>query len=84
MSEDEESIRALWQDPSFSGAFTGIGTFQAALQAEKNIHISRNDLIRIMSKDPNFVLESYKLKKKFARRPMTVHGYCMYVAAKIT
>ncbi len=75
---EEETIRTLWRTPSFSGAFTGIATFQSALEAEKNIKVSRSKLIKIMSKDNDFLLEMHKLKR-FPRRKMIVHGFCKYL-----
>ncbi len=76
MTEDE-TIRKLWRDPSFSGAFSGISNFQSALDLEKGITVSRNKLIGIMKEDPNFLLEMHKIKKRIKRRPMVVHGYCI-------
>ena len=71
----EQQILSLWRDPNFSGAYSGLGNFQACLQHEKNIKVSSNDLLKIMSKDRNYVLEMRKIPKKIQRRPMNIHGY---------
>ncbi len=70
----EEEIRKLWRTPSFSGSFSGVRNFQAALHFEKGIQKSREELLHILRKDPNFVLETKKIRKSFPRRPIMVHG----------
>ncbi len=71
---NEQQILQLWRDPNFSGAYSGLANFQTCLQHEKNIEISRNNLLKIMMKDRNFLLEMRKIPKKIKRRSMNVHG----------
>ena len=75
-SETANEIRKLWRTPTFSGSFAGLATFQLALATEKNIQISRSELLKIMQKEENFLIESQKIKKKFPRRQMNIHGFC--------
>ncbi len=69
-----EEIKALWRDPSFCGSFSGINNFQACLQLEKGISVSKQKLFHILRQDNDFVLELKKIRKKFSRRHMNVHG----------
>ncbi len=71
---DEDYIRKLWRTPSFAGSFSGIATFRAALEHEKNIKIGKDALYKIFRKDPDYVLEMKTVRRKFPRRKMTVHG----------
>ncbi len=70
----KETILALWRDKDFSASFAGLETFGNALRTEKNISISNNALLEILRSDPDFLLETRKIKKKFPRRKMNVHG----------
>ena len=72
LSEDE--IRQLWNNPKFSGAFSGINNFQACLEMEKGVKLSKHRLFTIMRKDPNFLVESRKIYRTFPRRRIKVHG----------
>ena len=69
-----EEILKLWRTPGFSGSFTGAENFRHALESEKDIKISRNELYKILRKDPDYVLEMKQVRKTFPRRPMKVHG----------
>ena len=69
-----KKILELWRDPSFSGAYSGLQNFQTCLYHEKNIQVSRNDLLKILMTDRNYVLEMRKVPKKINRRPMNIHG----------
>ncbi len=70
-----DEIQNLWRDPKFSGSFSGISNFQAALKYEKNINLSKNDIYQILKKDRNFLLEMRKIPKRIPRRTMNIHGY---------
>ena len=72
----KQKILDLWRTPSFSACFSGLSTFQLALKLEKHIDISRNELLQIMHSDPDFVIETNQIKKKFPRRKMNLHGFC--------
>ena len=69
-----ETILSLWRDKDFSGSFAGLNTFGNALRTEKNINISNNSLLQILRSDPDFLLETKKIQKRFPRRKMNVHG----------
>ncbi len=71
---DPKIIQDLWQDPSFSGSFSGINTFQSALAMEKKIKISKQKLFSILRKNRNFLAESKKRYKIIPRRKIIVHG----------
>ena len=70
-----DDIRSLWRDPKFSGSFSGISNFQAALKYEKNINLSTKELYDMLKKDRNFLLEMRKIPKRILRRPMNTHGF---------
>ncbi len=69
-----KSILELWRDKNFSGSFAGLNTFGNALRTEKNINIPNNTLLQILRSDEDFLIESKKIKKRFPRRQMNVHG----------
>ncbi len=71
----EKKILELWRDPNFSGAYSGLANFQTCLEHEKNIKISRNDLLQILKRDRDYVLEMRKVPKIVSRRKMNIHGY---------
>ncbi len=78
---DEKNILQLWRNPLFSGAYSGLDNFRTCLKHEKNIDISRNNLLKILMKDRNYVLEMRKVPKKIKRRSMNLHGYgCLWQA----
>ena len=70
----DDKIRELWQDTKFCGAFSGINNFQACLEMEKGVKLSKNKLFAILRENPNFLIESRKVRKTFPRRRMLVHG----------
>ena len=72
--ERNKKILELWRDPKFSGAYAGLATFQTCLEHEKNISISRNELLKILRTDRDYVLEMRKIPKAIKRRPMNIHG----------
>ena len=71
----QNEILELWRDPNFSGSYSGLANFQSCLQNEKNIYLSRNELLQILKKDRNYVLEMRKVPKVIERRGMNIHGY---------
>jgi hypothetical protein len=72
--EFSKKIIALWNDPDFSGSFSGVANFQACLHFEKNLTVSRQKLIKILSSDPDFVLETKPSFKHYKRRKTSVFG----------
>ncbi len=74
MAPSDEELIQLWKNPKFSGSFSGITNFRAALAVEKDIHVSKAKLFSILRKDPDILLETKKKLKKIPRRSMMVHG----------
>ncbi len=72
----KEKIIKLWKTPSFSASYGGLSNFQLALKLEKHIEIPRTKLLEIMHSDPDFLIETNKIKKEFPRRKMNIHGFC--------
>lgn len=62
----EEKIRKIWRDPTFSGSYRGLKTFQIFLKTDKNINISEKELYKIMKNDPIYVM--HMQPKKVQRR----------------
>ena len=60
MPLSDAELIALWKNPKFSGSYSGITNFRAALAIEKNIHISKARLFNIFRKDPDLLLETKK------------------------
>ena len=71
---DEELIE-LWKDPKFSGCYSGVANFQSALEFEKQIKVSKKKLFQVLRRDPDFSMESRRIKKVAQRRRMVVHGF---------
>ncbi len=65
----------LWRTPTFPGSFLGLSNIQLALKLDQNIDISQNELRKIMQSDNDFLVETHRMKKRFPRRTMNVHGY---------
>ncbi len=74
MAVSDENLIALWKDPKFSGSYSGISNFRAALAIEKNIHVSKTRLFKVFRTDPDLLLETKKRLKKIPRRTMKIHG----------
>lgn len=55
MVSDEDLLK-LWRDPTFSGSYRGIKTFQILLKTDKNIDVSENRLYKVIKKDPIFLI----------------------------
>ncbi len=68
-------IRKLWRTPKFAGSFSGLSNFRACLALQKDIHISRIELFKIMQTDEDFILETKRRRKRFERRKIVVHGF---------
>ena len=78
MSQDEKfsdsEILKLWHDPSFSGSFRGVRTFQRLLKTDLNINISEERLSNILKTDTLFLIHQ-RPKRNFDRRKYNVHFY---------
>ncbi len=74
MSLSDKQLIELWKNPKFSGSYSGVSNFQAALALEKNIHVSKARLFSVFKTDPDILLETKKRLKKIPRRSIKVHG----------
>lgn len=79
---DEQRILSLWKDITFPGSFRGIKTFQALLKLDKNIDISEKDLLRILKKEPFYLIHQLK-PTRFKTRPYITHNYGELIQADI-
>jgi len=70
---DEEILR-LWHDPTFSGSFRGVRTFQTLLKTELNINISESRLHQILKTDTLFLIHQRPISR-FPRRKYDVNFY---------
>lgn len=70
-----KTVRLLWRDPSFSGSFGGIATFRDALSLEKNIHLTRDQILKIFKSDEDFILNTHRVSRRIKRRKYVVSGY---------
>jgi hypothetical protein len=70
----EEKILSLWRDPTFSGSYRGIKTFQILLKTDLNIDISEKELYKIIRKDPIFLIHQ-KRRRNFPRRSYDLRFY---------
>ena len=82
MSVSDQKIIELWRDPSFSGSYRGIKTFQLLLKTDLNIDISEHRLLNIIKKDPIFLIHQ-RPKRKIVRRPYDIRFYGELVQADI-
>ena len=70
---DSEIIQ-LWHDPSFTGSFRGIKTFQTLLKTDLNYNISESRLTNVLKTDTLFLIHQ-RPKRNFDRRKYSVHFY---------
>jgi len=82
MAVNEEQIRKLWQDPTFSGSFTGLLTFKNELFHQKKIDVSQRTLQKILNSIPHYLQNSIR-HKTFLRRPYFVHGWLQLLQADL-
>ena len=69
----KDKIRSKWRDPSFPGSFAGLENFHSALVLD-GINIKKQDLHKIMSQDPQFIIEQRRVRK-IHRRDLDNRGY---------
>jgi len=68
----DKKILELWKSPLFSASFSGVRNFQAVLKLEKNIDISKSRLLKILNKEPIFLIHQRK-HQNFERRKYDLH-----------
>jgi hypothetical protein len=78
----DEKILELWRDPTFSGSYRGIRTFQILLKTDLNVDVSQKKLYDILKKDSIFLIHT-KPKRKFERRHYDLRTYGELVQADI-
>jgi hypothetical protein len=70
----DEKLLQLWRDPTFSGSYRGVRTFQILLKTDLNIDVSQTRLYNILKKDSIFLIHT-KPKRKFDRRHYDLRTY---------
>jgi hypothetical protein len=78
----DKTILDLWRDPTFSGSYRGVRTFQIRLKTDLNIDVSSARLYSVLKKDPIFLIHT-KPKRNFERRHYDLHSYGELVQADI-
>lgn len=78
----EKTILQLWRDPTFSGSYRGVRSFQILLKTDLNIDISQKRLYDIFKKDSIYLIHT-KPKRNFERRHYDLHTYGELVQADI-
>ena len=77
MSESDLSdseILKLWRDPTFSGSFRGVRTFQRLLKTDLNIDVPERRLLNLLKTDTIYLIHQ-RPKRNFDRRKYNVHFY---------
>ena len=70
----DSELLELWHNPSFTGSFRGVRTFQRLLKTDLNLDVSENRLHNILKTDTLFLIHQ-KPKRNFDRRKYNVHFY---------
>jgi hypothetical protein len=78
----DKRILELWRDPTFSGSYRGIKTFQILLKTDLNIDISQKRLYNVLKTDSIFLIHT-KPKRQIKRRHYDLHNYGELVQADI-
>ena len=78
----DESLLKLWRDPSFSGSYRGIKTFQILLKTDKNIDVTEKHLYQVVKNDPIFLIHQRPIRN-FDRRSYDVRYYGETVQADL-
>ena len=52
----DKKLLELWRDPSFTGSYRGIKTFQTLLKTDLNIDVSEEHLYKVIKTDPIFLI----------------------------
>jgi hypothetical protein len=78
----DEDILKLWRDPSFSGSYRGIKTFQILLKTDKDIDVPQKRLYQIVKNDPIFLIHQRPIRN-FERRQYDVRYYGETVQADL-
>ncbi len=75
-------ILEIWKDPTFSGSYSGIKTFQILLKTDLNIDISERRLYKILKSDPIYLIH-LKPVRQFDRRHYDLRFYGELLQADI-
>ena len=78
----DERILELWRDPTFSGSYRGIRTFQILLKTDLNIDVSQQRLYNVLRNDSIFLIHT-KPKRKIERRHYDLRSYGELVQADL-
>ena len=78
----DKKLLELWRDPTFSGSYRGIKTFQTLLKTDLNISVSEQHLYKVIKTDPIFIIHQ-KPQRNIERRSYDVNNYGELVQADI-
>lgn len=78
----DKRILQLWRDPTFSGSYRGIKTFQLLLKTDLNIDVSEKKLYSVIKTDPLFLIHQ-RPKRNFLRRSYDIRFYGELLQADI-
>jgi hypothetical protein len=78
----DEKLLKLWRDPTFSGSYRGIKTFQVLLKTDLNIDVPEKRLYSVLKKDPIFLIHTKPIRK-IERRHYDLRSYGELVQADI-
>jgi hypothetical protein len=70
----DRKILELWRDPTFSGSYRGIKTFQVMLKTDLNIEVSQKRLYSVLKQDKNYIMHQKPIRN-FDRRHYDVNFY---------
>jgi hypothetical protein len=70
----DRKIIELWRDPTFSGSYRGIKTFQILLKTDLNIDVSQKRLYSVLKQDKNYIMHQ-KPMRNFERRHYDINFY---------
>ena len=78
----DKKLLQLWRDPTFSGSYRGIKTFQTLLKTDLNLNISENRLYSVLKSDPIYIIHQ-RPQRNFDRRQYDIKNYGELVQADI-
>ena len=71
---DKKEIQKLWTDKTFPGSFSGLQNFQKAVEREKNVHLTINEIRQALLSNEIY-LRHVSRRRRFPRRSYEVSGF---------
>jgi hypothetical protein len=78
----DSEIVGLYQNPSFSGSFSGARTFQMFLKTDKNVDIPIAKIYTLLKQLPIYVMNQKRIRK-FPRQKYIVTSFAQVVQADL-